>query len=246
MHRSVHEGRRVTVIVLLPAFNEEGKVGETVDGILRHNRDLVDEVLVVNDASSDATASEAEKAGASVISHAKNMGAGAAIRSGIEYAIKRGYEVCVVMGADAQDDPRKIRALLEPILNEHYDLVQGSRYLDGSVAVRMPLFRALTTKLFTFFFRVASGFPVTDASNGFRAFRLRIFEQVNIPKDGQNRYRLEPSIFLETIRNGFKVKEVPVTKSYNIKKGYSKMIPLRDWFDIAQPVLAGLLKRALK
>ncbi len=225
------------VIAIIPAYNEEGKVGNVVRKVLEHNSGLVDEVLVVNDASNDVTSIEAERAGATVISHKDNMGAGAAIRTGITHAIKKGYEACVLMGADEQDDPSEIPILMDPIIMDGYDFVQGSRYLNCQRTIDMPLFRAVTTRLYTRFFRLVSGFPVTDGSNGFRAFRLKIFEKIDIWQDDMGRYDLEPYIFLQVIRMGFNVKEVPVTKTFDLEKGYSKMTS-RGWLNICKPLFA--------
>jgi dolichol-phosphate mannosyltransferase len=232
----------VKIIVIIPAYNEERKVGRVVQKVLKYNSSLVDEVLVVNDASNDETSIEAEKAGATVVSHKNNMGAGSAIRTGIIYAIKKRYDVCVTMGADDQDNPSEIPRLIEPILNDEYDFVQGSRYLNYQRTVNMPLSRAITTRLYTLFFRFVSGFPVTDGSNGFRAFRISIFERINISQENLNKYGLEPYIFLQVIKRGFKVKEVPVTKRFDPRKGYSKMIPIKDWYSISKPLFTQFWK----
>src|SRR3954453_5351700 len=113
-------------LCVLPAFNEEGKIGRLVR---RFGPDAVGEILVVDDGSTDATGKEAEAAGATVIRQPQNMGVGAAIRSGIDYARDNGYEVVVVMGADDQDDPAEIPLVAEPVLAGEADFVQGSRRL---------------------------------------------------------------------------------------------------------------------
>ena len=231
----------MNIIVILPAYNEQGKVGKVVQKVWDHCSNIVNEVLVVNDASADETLREAEEGGATVISHKINLGAGAAIRTGIDYAIKKGYDICVIMGADDQDDPSDIPKLINPIIDEGYDFVQGSRYLNGQRTVDMPLSRAITTRLYTLLFRLASGFPVTDGSNGFRAFRLKIFQKINIWRE-KGRYNLEPYIFLQAIKKGFKVKEAPVTKRFDLEKGYSKMKPITSWFNTSEPLIKELLR----
>lgn len=235
------------IIVILPAYNEEGKVGKVIQKILDQNFEEVKEVLVVNDASTDDTLKESEKAGANVISHKRNLGVASAIRTGIDYAIKNGYEICVVMGADDQDDPSEIPKLVKPIVNDGYDFVQGSRYVNGQRTINMPFSRSVTTRLFSLFFRFVSGFPVTDGSNGFRAFRLNILGKRKIDIwsgycQDLGRYNLEPYMYLQAIKKGFKVKEVPVTKRYDLIKGYSKMRPFIDMHSAADSLIREFLR----
>jgi len=230
----------LNTIVIIPAYNEEGKISQVVQGIKNCNHGLITEILVVDDASTDRTSTEARAAGATVISHRNNHGAGAAIRTGIIYAMKKGYDACVLMGGDDQDDPSEIDRLFEPIIKDGYDLVQGSRYLNQQRTINMPPFRYITTKMYTTFFRLVSRFPVTDASNGFRALRLSIFKRIDIWQENLGRYDLEPFLFLQAIKNGLRVKEVPVTKKFDLEKGYSKMKPVVSWYSICKPLLKEL------
>lgn len=233
---------KIKVIVIIPAYNEEGKVGKVVSGILNdgYNARLVNEVLVVEDGSQDKTKVEAETAGATVISHERNRGVSEAIRTGIEYAIKEKYDVCVVMGADTQDYPSEIKKIVKPILNDGYDFVQGSRYLKGQRTVDMPSSRSITTRIFTLFFRLSSGFPATDASNGFRAFKTDIFNKIEIPAN-LGKWDFEPYLYLQAVKKGLKVTEVPVTKKYDLQKGFSKMQPITSWISVASPMIKEIL-----
>jgi len=232
----------IRTIVIIPAYHEEGKVGKVVTCILNdeYNARFIDEVLVVDDGSRDKTKIEAERAGATVISHKRNRGVSEAIRTGIEYAVKKKYDVCVIMGADTQDDPSEIKKLVKPILNGECDFVQGSRYLKGQRTVDMPVSRSITTRIFTLLFRLSSGFPATDASNGFRAFKTDIFKKIEIPAN-LGKWDLEPYLYLQAVKKGLRVKEVPVTKKYDLQKGFSKMQPITSWISAASPMIKEIL-----
>jgi dolichol-phosphate mannosyltransferase len=227
---------RLRAVCVIPALNEQGKVGRLVE---RFPKDAVEQVVVVDDGSSDATAAEARAAGAHVISHDKRRGVGAAIRTGIDHALEHGFDVVVVMGGDDQDDPAEIAVLLAPIERGEADFVQGSRRLEGRRTVDMPLFRLVTTKAYSVLFRLLTGFRSTDATNGFRAFSTDVVrdERVRLHQTWLDTYELEPYLLFQAIRYGWRVREAPVTKSYHRDLGYSKMLPGRDWWRLLRPII---------
>jgi dolichol-phosphate mannosyltransferase len=228
-------------IVILPAYNEEGKIGRVVTKVLRDPPPgLVETCLVVDDGSRDRTVGEAREAGAQVLVKAANGGVGSAIREGLLHARAGGYQIAIVMAGDDQDVPAEIPAVLEPILSGGYDFVQGSRRLHGLRTTNMPLFRRVTTWIYSLIFRLATGFPCTDGTNGFRAFRLSVLDDPRIVLDQRwlDTYELEPYLFYRVARGGYRVCEAPVTKHYH--KGvlsYSKMVPIRDWWRILRPLV---------
>src|SRR4030042_694231 len=116
------------VLIVIPAYNEQGKIGCVVNKI---PSDLADKVVVVNDCSTDQTALEAENAGAIIINHEQNQGVGAAIRSGIDYALAHDFDIVAILSGDNQHDPNDLYGVLNPILEDGYDFVQGSRRLGG-------------------------------------------------------------------------------------------------------------------
>jgi len=239
--------RKEKIITIIPALNEKGKIGKTVSRIKKSAPEWIDRILVVDDGSVDNTSLEAKDAGASVIRHDYNKGAGAAIRTGIDYALKNRYDIAVIMGGDNQDNPAEIKRILQPILYDHFEFVQGSRYMAGGTRVNIPLFRWITTGIYSLLFKVIIRFPVSDGTNGFRAFRLKILNdgRINIWQRWLNHYELEPYLFYKAIACGFKVTEAPVTKSYPLNDiGYTKMVPIFDWWSILRPVI--LLKLGIK
>ena len=226
------------IIALIPAFNEETKIGNVVRKI---PKDVIDEILVINDGSTDATPHEAEREGANVFVHEKRRGIGAAIRSGIDYALNKGYDIIVVMAGNDKDNPAEILRLLEPITEDGYDYVQGSRYLHGGESGKMPLHRRITTRVYPLLVRFVTGFYATDATNGFRAYRANIFEdqRINIHQNWLDE-PLEYYLHLAVLKFKYRVKEVPVTKLYPKNASYSnytKVKPFIGWWKRLKPLM---------
>ncbi|MBN2056827.1 glycosyltransferase family 2 protein [bacterium] len=224
------------IMALIPAYNESGKIGLVVAKV---PRDQVEAIVVVSDGSRDNTADEARRAGAIVLEHAINKGVGAAIRTGMLYGREHGFKAVVIMGGDDQDNPEEMHRLLDK-LRDGYDFVQGSRYLPGGETVNIPWFRWITTGFYSFLFKVLIQYPVTDGTNGFRAYRLAIMDHpaVDVHQRWLDTYELEPYLYYQSIKQGFRVTEAPVTKRYPIgKKGFTKMIPIIDWWRILRPLL---------
>ena len=228
------------VLVILPVLNEEGKIGNTVSKVLNDvPQGVVDQVLVVNDGSDDNTESEAESAGAKVISHATNSGVGAAIRTGIKYAQDNNYDIIVVMAGDDQDLPSEMVNVLTPIIEGNADFVQGSRRLNQLKVVNISLFRRVTTKFFSLLFSIFTGYPCTDGTNGYRAFTVEFSKDkgMNLDQSWLNKYELEPYLLYHAAKLKYRLKEVQVTKVYHKGKSYSKMIPIISWWSILRPLI---------
>ncbi|MCW3999787.1 MAG: glycosyltransferase family 2 protein [Candidatus Bathyarchaeota archaeon] len=218
-----------TVAVILPVLNEEKRIRRLVSGIYKYGQGLVTEVLVIVDSgTTDGSRKEAFGAGATVLDTHSSKGVGAAIRCGIEYALGKNFDICAIMAGDSQDDPKDLPTVLNPLISGDFEFVQGSRYLSGQRTINMPLSRSVLTRLYTLGFRLVSGFPVTDASNGFRAFRLKSVKGINLWQSSLDKYALENYLFAQVIKKGCKLKEVPVTKKFDRKCGYSHMIVWRD------------------
>jgi dolichol-phosphate mannosyltransferase len=225
--------------VVLPAYNEQGKIGRVVEKV--KNIEAVSKIVVVDDCSNDATSEEANSAGATVIKHKENMGVGAAIRTGINYGRKNNLDICIILSGDDQHEPMEINRVVEPILNNEYDFIQGSRRLKGGRVVNDRLFRKITTQLYSAFFSMLVLRRITDATNGFRAFRLSIFDEpeIDIEQSWLDRYELEPYILYKALKNkNIRLKEVPITIYYHgSRKQFTKMKPFRDWWRLARPMI---------
>jgi dolichol-phosphate mannosyltransferase len=226
---------RRRVAVVLPLFNE----GSAAADLVRRMPAVVSARYVVDDGSTDDGPAEAERAGGQVIRHGANRGIGAAIRSGLLAARDAGCDVVVVMAASGKDRPEEIPALLAKI-DEGYDYVQGSRFLAGGASVNLPLARGILIHLFTFAFRVLSGFRGTDVTNGFRAYRLSLLDdpRIRIEQSWLDRYELEYYIHWKAITLGYRICEVPVSKTYPTgTKNYSKIRPVVDWWHMVRPAI---------
>jgi dolichol-phosphate mannosyltransferase len=229
---------RVRVLCVAPAWNEGERISRVVSAV---PAEVVESTVVVDDGSADDTAAHAEASGAIVIRQETNRGVGAAIRSGIDYAIEHGFEIVVVVSGGGKTPPSQIPRLVEPILRGDAELVQGSRYLEGGESLRMPLSRRLGTRAYTLLFSIFCGRRVTDASSGFRAFRVSLLDdkRINLWQDWLDRYELEPYLLFKSLRLGHKVVEAPVTIEYPQTDGiaYTKMRAITDWWKIFRPIL---------
>ncbi len=224
------------VIAIGPMYNE----GENAIRVVkRFPRQLVNEVVIVNDASTDGSLEKLKEERVTVLSLSKRSGPGTAIRAGIDYGLEKGCDVFVIFATNGKDNPEEIPRLLDPMQNDSADFVQGSRYLHGGSWQNMPFHRIWGIKVFTFLFSFFVGRKITDGTNGFRAFRSSLLKdkRINLWQDWLDGYPLETYLFVQAIRLGYRVLEVPVTKTYPPKKqNYTKMKPLIDWWNYFKPI----------
>lgn len=231
----MYKSRRILLVA--PAFNEGPKIGEVVR---RAPRAIVDTVLVIDDCSTDDTVRVARSFGAEVISNERRCGVGYSIRRGYQYARKNGFDIVVIIAGNNKDSPEEITRLLDPICDEDYDFVMGSRYLPGGIAGGdMPLYRKIATRLHPFLVRLITGRPVTESTNGYRAMKVSVLEDPRLELDQVwlDHYQLEMYIFMKLIKIGRRMTEVPVSKIYPPRAiGNTKMVPIVDWWKMLAPV----------
>jgi dolichol-phosphate mannosyltransferase len=225
-----------TVAMIFPLFNER----HAIERLVRRVPPEIAETIVVDDGSDDGGPELASQAGARVIAQDRRRGVGAAIRTGIKAARTNGHAAVVILAANGKDDPAEAPRLLEK-LRAGYDYVQGSRYLrEGGASVNLPLGRNLMIRGYTFLFRVLSGFPATDVTNGYRAYRLALLDdpRIRIDQPWLDRYELEYYLQWKAIKLGYRVIEVGVSKTYPKGGGnYSKIRRFRDWWSIVKPTI---------
>ncbi len=237
------------VLVCPVAFNENLKVERVIQRFL--DCDVKDQVdyLIVDDASTDGTTEVIGRfagQGVKTIKHDRRCGVGTAIRTAIQYARKEKYDVLVIMAGNDKDDPREIPHLIDPIFDEDYDFVQGSRYVGvDRIGGDMPLYRKVATRIHPALMSMMTGRRLRDTTNGFRAFKLSMFahKDIDIDQSWLDQYELEPYLLYKALMLGFKFKEAPVTKIYPDKKlGYTKMRPFSGWWSILRPLVYLALK----
>ena len=214
------------VFVIIPAFNEAAVIGSVIAEVQRY----CDRVIVVDDCSSDATGKAARDAGAIVIRHAINRGAGAAMQTGLDYALSKGARVIVTLDADGQHNAADIPALVLPIDSRAADFALGSRFLDQAGS-NVPPLRKLLLKMAIVFTRLTSRLPVTDAHCGFRAMSGRGAAAIDIRLD---RFAHCSEIMDQIRDSGLPYTEVPVRvryTDYSLRKGQRGTQAFRVAFD---------------
>jgi dolichol-phosphate mannosyltransferase len=200
------------------------------------------DVILHDDGSTDETADILNECDYPILRSETNGGLGSAIKRVIRYANQYDRKVVVIMAGNNKDDPNQIPRLLAPIYCEDYDYVQGSRRLQGGGSPDIPIFRRLMVPVHALLVRMLTGFPGTDALNGFRAYKIRMLyddSRFNIWQDWLDQYELETYIHYNVLKNGYRVKEVPVTKSYshfNNGMKYSHIRPFSGWWSILRPL----------
>ena len=194
------------VAVLLPAYNEEVSIASMVLLSLQY----ADEVIVIDDGSSDRTSEVSRLAGATVLSHTTNKGKGAALKTGFKYA--QDYDIIVTIDADGQHNPSEIPDVIKPIMEDRADIVNGSRYIAGKDTTT-PTYRRVGQTVLDNATYLASGVKLTDTQSGFRAFSSKSIEYFNFDPNG---FGIESDMLIEASVNKLRIVEVEITVRYDV------------------------------
>jgi len=193
------------VWIVIAAYNEAATVATVVADIVGRGF----QVAVVDDGSNDGTGADARAAGAHVLRHPFNLGQGAALQTGIQFALGKGAQSIVTFDADGQHSADDIEALLAALRTGSADFALGSRFLGATVA--MPTTRRLLLKAALAFTRLTTGLRVTDTHNGLRAMTRRGASRIALR---QNRMAHASELLHQIARSGLGYVEVPVTIAY--------------------------------
>ena len=221
---------RPKIIVGMPAYNEEKYIGSVVLQARRY----ADEVVVVDDGSSDRTSKVAELAGASVIRHGENKGYGATIQSILAQARERNADILVLLDADSQHDPEEISALTKAI-TEGYDLAIGSRKLRRR---DIPAYRQIGQKVISYFTRILSRSKLSDTESGFRAFSRQAIAVLEPKEKGM---AISAETVSEATAKGLRIAEVPISAIYT--KDGSTLNPVRHGFGVLNRIMVMISER---
>jgi glycosyltransferase involved in cell wall biosynthesis len=214
------------IAATIPAFQAAPSVGS----IVSRTRELLPELLVVDDGSRDATAEEARRAGAEVVSFAENKGKGCALRYAFELLFARGVEAVITLDADGQHLPEEIPKLLAHA--DEADLVIGGREL---LFEEMSRLRRTSNRLSSSAISFAAGTRLGDVQSGFRLYTRRLIETTGFP---ESRFDAESAVVVRAARRGLRILSVPVRLGFADGRLTSHYRPLIDSLRIARAVVA--------
>jgi glycosyltransferase involved in cell wall biosynthesis len=217
--------RKPRVLVCIPAYNESKTIGD----IILKAKNYATEIIVYDDGSTDNTFEVAKAAGAdNVIRSPENSGYGVAIRTLFQAAKERNADIMVTIDSDGQHNPNQIPDIVKPIIEENYEIVAGSRFLDHKDTQRVPRYRSLGIKTITKLTQSASYNNITDSQNGFRAYSKNALSKLNLFENGMP---VSSEILLKAKQKGLSIKEVPITVSYDLE-GTSSQHPALHGADL--------------
>jgi glycosyltransferase involved in cell wall biosynthesis len=211
--------------VVVPAYNEEGEIGRTLHSL----RAVVQDVVIVDDCSRDGTLQAAQQAGVHVLSHPFNLGQGAALQTGIGYALARGAQYVATFDADGQHDPADLLPMLAQLKRSHAEVALGSRFLG--TATGMPWLRLALLKLAIAQANLSLRLSLTDTHNGIRVMTRHFLEGFSFR---QNRMAHASEILQYVARHRIPYVECPVSihyTAYSRRKGQSSINAIRILID---------------
>jgi glycosyltransferase involved in cell wall biosynthesis len=223
--------QRSGIVAAIPCFNEELFIGSVV----LKTRDYTDQVIVIDDGSTDRTSMIAEKAGAMVVKHGFNKGKSAAVSTAFEYAKSAGCKVLVLLDGDGQHDPAYIPDLVKPVLDEKADMVVGSRYLG--IRSSIPVYRIWGHRVLTVLSNLGSRVKLTDSQSGLRAFSIKAVQAFSFVEGGLS---VESEMQFLANKAGLRTTEIPISVSYY---GKPKRSPLAHGVGVLNSIMALISRR---
>jgi glycosyltransferase involved in cell wall biosynthesis len=208
---------RSTIAAIIPAFNEEKHIGDVV----RRTRAKIDNVLVIDDGSSDATAQNAREAGSEVMVHPQNRGKGEAIRNGLRHWLDRQFDWVLILDADGQHRPEELDRFVEAAASAAKPkLILGNRMSDVS---NMPFVRRFVNRYMSDKISHVCAQKIPDTQCGFRMIHRELIPDL---LNGADRFDYETEMLIVASRKGFRIDSVPISTVYSDE--VSSIHPVRD------------------
>lgn len=219
------------VVMGIPAFNEE----RTIARVVLQAQKCADKVVVCDDGSSDLTSVIAERLGADVVRHERNLGYGAAIQSLFKRARELDADVLVTLDGDGQHNPAEASKVMKPVFDGQADIVVGSRFVDGLSVCAMRWYRRAGVKFITRLTNAGSSHDgVRDAQSGFRAYNRRSLNGLMMFEEGMG---VSAEILMNARKLGLKVCEIPCSCSYNNGVETSTHNPIRHGVGVVASII---------
>jgi glycosyltransferase involved in cell wall biosynthesis len=201
------------VLIIIPAYNEEKNIPQVLDALESPEIASIADVLVINDASSDATGRIVQKRGHTVVNHIFNLGYGSALQVGYKYAVRREYDYVIQMDADGQHDACNVHSLFEKLkepdgAGNYPDIVLGSRFMKGSLEYPVSTVKRVAYFLFRTLIRMTSGRHIADPTTGLQGLSRRAFSYYAKYSHFDDKYP-DANCILEMMLLGFRVTEIP-------------------------------------
>lgn len=198
-------------IIIIPTYNELENIRRIIPDILGRYDET--DILIVDDNSPDGTGvfieqltNETDRI--KLIKRPGKMGLGTAYIQGFKYALQNGYDFIFEMDADYSHDPKEIRNFLDAI--KDHDLVLGSRYKTGVNVINWPMRRLMLSYFANSYTRFVTGLPVRDATGGFKCFRRKVLESINLDSIKSNGYAFQIEMTFKAFKKGFRIIEIPI------------------------------------
>lgn len=223
-------------LVIIPAYNEEASIVNTVQDILDHAPGF--DYVVINDCSKDRTLQRCRENGLNVIDLPVNLGIGGGIQTGYRYAVEHGYDVAVQFDGDGQHDASYLQAMADRLERDDLDMVIGSRFIENEGFQSTGL-RRFGINFFKSLIKLLYGGTITDATSGMRMCSRRVMEEfsVDYPQDYP-----EPETVARLLRKKYKVREIPVVMRER-SAGTSSINPAKSVYYMIKVSLAILVER---
>jgi glycosyltransferase involved in cell wall biosynthesis len=224
------------IVIGIPAFNEEENIGKIIVKLEK----IADEIIVCDDGSSDLTGKISKRMGATIITHPKNLGYGAGIRSIFLKAKEMNADILITFDADGQHRIEDIQKVIDPILNNKSDIVIGSRFL-GNDTKDIPKYRKIGIKTITSVTNSALDSKITDSQSGFRAYSKKVLDEIVPSEYGMG---VSTEILIKASKKKFRIEEVPIvilyegeTSTHNpVSHGVSVLLNTMKFISIEKPL----------